>query len=231
MVVDRTSPKSVRLTAMDSSGQIKVFLVTYGGGNCPNHLAHSRAIVCSTLVEVIASKIGQGAELLTKILLKNCIPIASTVLVSLASNALYYCCILWPHLLWTLLTLRETMCQPLLTPVPHLSWTLLTLRETMCQPLLTPVPHLSWTLLTLRETMCQPLLTPVPIVGVRGTTCQGLYEEGIQDVVTQVFIQGSNSTPWLIRLHDCTSEETSSPCPPADAITLIAMTLTCSQQA
>nr|CAD7574865.1 unnamed protein product [Timema californicum] len=28
MVVDRTSPKSVRLTAMDSSGQIKVFLVT-----------------------------------------------------------------------------------------------------------------------------------------------------------------------------------------------------------
>nr|CAD7448845.1 unnamed protein product [Timema bartmani] len=33
---------------------------------------------------------------------------------------------------------------------------------------------------------------------------KGLYEEGTQDVVTQVFIQGSDLTPWLIRLHNCT---------------------------
>nr|CAD7412716.1 unnamed protein product [Timema poppensis] len=42
---------------------------------------------------------------------------------------------------------------------------------------------------------------------------KGLYEEGTQDVVTQVFIQDFNSTPWLVRLHNCILKETPSPFP------------------
>jgi hypothetical protein len=42
MSVQRSSPKSVRLTAMDSSGQIKVFLVMvsmlHSSSNIPRHL-------------------------------------------------------------------------------------------------------------------------------------------------------------------------------------------------
>nr|CAD7443302.1 unnamed protein product [Timema bartmani] len=62
---------------------------------------------------------------------------------------------------------------------------------------------------TMGDNSCQPPLTPVPIVGIHDSDLshlKGLYEEGTQDVVTQVFVQGSNSTPWLIRLQNYTSK-------------------------
>nr|CAD7197074.1 unnamed protein product [Timema douglasi] len=59
-----------------------------------------------------------------------------------------------------------------------------------------------------------------------------VVEEGTQDVVAQVFNQGSNSTPLLIRLHNCTQKKKPSPCPHnVPAQDNIPKTPMCSQQA